>query len=181
MLNPITKDAISAYRRLIVVALVVFGLDQLSKLWIVKKLPFGAYYAGDSITIIDNFFYLVHIGNKGAAWGILEGQGTLLALIAVAALFAVFYFRDVLELRRPSIQLIFGSIIGGVLGNLLDRIVRGHVVDFFDFHLPFHIPVLLENGRYPAFNIADSGIVIGVFAYLLMSYSKPSAASEKTN
>ena len=59
--------------------------------------------------------------------------------------------------------------------------MHGHVIDFIDIHLPFSLPYLLEGGRYPAFNIADCGIVIGVFAYALMSaFSKPSGLKKST-
>jgi signal peptidase II len=71
-------------------------------------------------------------------------------------------------------QIAFGLLIGGVVGNLVDRLVHGHVIDFLDFHLPFSLPYLLEGGRYPAFNIADCGIVIGVFIYIVLSFlTKP--------
>lgn len=157
------------YSRLFIIAGLVFLLDQLSKLWITKILPFGSYFAEDSITVVDGFFYLVHIGNRGAAWGLFEGQGKLLAGIALLALYLMCRYRKMLQLERPSLQLIFGSITGGILGNLLDRLLHGHVIDFLDFHFPFSIPYILEGGRYPAFNIADSGIVIGVTAYFIMS------------
>ena len=168
----------SRYGRLLIIASVVFILDQLTKLWISQRLPFGTYHHGESIALIPDFFYLVHIGNRGAAWGMLEGQGLLLSIAALTALLAIFFFRESLQLYRPSLQWIFGLIVGGILGNLLDRLVHGYVIDFLDVHFPFSIPFILEDGRYPSFNIADSGIVIGVFAYLLLSFfeQKPEQA-----
>jgi signal peptidase II len=157
------------YSRFFIIAGLVFLLDQLSKLWITKILPFGSYFTEDSISVVDGFFYLVHIGNRGAAWGLFEGQGKLLAGIALLALYLMYRYRKILQLERPSLQIIFGSMTGGILGNLLDRLLHGYVIDFLDFHFPFSIPYLLEGGRYPAFNIADSGIVIGVTAYFIMS------------
>jgi signal peptidase II len=169
---------ISAYRRLFMTAGIVFLVDQLTKLWISNKLPFNSYHQGESIAIIPDFFYLVHIGNRGAAWGILEGHGLFLSIAALVALAALFYFRASLELHRHSHQWVFGLITGGILGNLLDRLLHGHVIDFFDFHLPFSIPYVLEGGRYPAFNVADSGIVVGVFAYLLLGFFQKEPAVE---
>ena len=67
-------------------------------------------------------------------------------------------------------QICFGLLTGGILGNVTDRILHGHVIDFLDFHLPFSLPYLFPHGRYPAFNIADCGIVIGVILYLLFSF-----------
>ncbi len=168
---------IDAYRRLFLTAGIVFLLDQLTKFWISNRLPIDSYYQGESITIIPDFFYLVHIGNRGAAWGIMEGQGLFLAIAALVALGALFYFRKSLELYRHSHQWIFGLMSGGILGNLLDRLLHGHVIDFLDFHFPVSIPYILEGGRYPAFNIADSGIVVGVFAYLLLGFFQKDAAA----
>jgi signal peptidase II len=165
-----------AYKRFFATAGLVFLFDQVTKFWIANRLTLGTYQPGESITIIPDFFYLIHIGNRGAAWGIMEGQGLLLALLALVALLALFFCRKSLQLYRPRYQSIFGLITGGILGNLLDRLLHGHVIDFLDFHFPFEIPYLLEGGRYPAFNIADSGIVVGVFLYMILSLTeKPRA------
>jgi signal peptidase II len=158
---------------LLLTALFVFVCDQITKIWIYKTLPLNSYfYPQDAhvIEVIQNFFYIVHIGNEGAAWGMFAGHGTLLALLALVALWAIYKFRYALELHRTAMQFAFGLLIGGVLGNLVDRVVHGHVIDFLDFHLPFTIPWLLPDGRYPAFNIADCGIVIGVFTYIILSF-----------
>ena len=159
------------------IAAIVLLLDQLTKLWIVKNIPFESYYYpqdANVIEIIEGFFYIVHIGNKGAAWGMLSGHGEILAIFTLVALGAIYKFRHSLELHRKTVQFAFGLLIGGALGNLVDRIVRGHVIDFLDFHFGFTIPLVLPSGRYPAFNIADCGIVIGVFIYVLtgLFYSK---------
>ena len=175
------KGRVSPYKRLITIALIVFALDQASKLWISTLLPLGSYWQPNSIEILNGFLYIVHIGNEGAAWGMFSGHGNWLAIFAIGALIAIYCLRESLELKRPIIQIAFGLLIGGVLGNLTDRIMHGHVIDFIDIHLPLNIPYLLEGGRYPAFNVADCGIVIGVFAYTLMSaFSKPSGLKEST-
>jgi len=159
-----------AYARLLGIAAAVFVLDQVTKHWIFKNLPLDSYHYPDSIRVIEGFFYIVHIGNEGAAWGMFSGHGGFLALFAVGALLAIYLLRHSLELKRPGMQIAFGLLIGGVLGNLVDRLVHGHVIDFLDFHLPFSIPYVLEGGRYPSFNVADCGIVIGVFSYLILSF-----------
>ncbi len=148
-------------------------LDQITKCWIVNKIAFNSYFHpqdSDVIEVIKSFFYIVHIGNKGAAWGMFSGHGEILGLFTLVALVAIYKFRDALELHRTTPQIAFGLLIGGALGNLVDRILRGHVVDFLDFHLGFTIPGILSNGRYPAFNIADCGIVVGVLIYLLSGF-----------
>lgn len=163
------------YFRLFLTALIVFTADQLSKLWVFKNLKMDADY----IIIIEDFLQIVHVGNEGAAWGILSGHGGPLILFALLALLAIFYFRHSLQLYRPSIQWLFGLICGGIIGNTIDRMVHGHVIDFLDFRLPFSIPFLIPDGRYPAFNIADCGIVIGVIGYIALSFIHPIESYEK--
>lgn len=163
----------NTYTRLFVIAAIVFLLDQLTKLWIVKNITFKSYYYPqdpDVIEVIKGFFYIVHIGNEGAAWGMFSGHGEILAIFTLIALGAIYLFRESLELHRKTVQIAFGLLIGGALGNLADRMLRGHVVDFLDFHFGFTIPLILPNGRYPAFNLADCGIVIGVFIYVLTGF-----------
>lgn len=175
------SEKFGAYKLLFVIAIVVFALDQLTKTWIFNHpdLPLDSYFYPDSIEVIKGFFYIVHIGNEGAAWGMLSGYGGLLALFAFVALFAIYKMRHSLELHRKSMQIAFGLLIGGVLGNMVDRLIHGHVIDFLDFHFPFSVPYLMPDGRYPAFNIADCGIVIGVFTYITLSFfSKPLATDE---
>ena len=161
---------ITRYRILFVAAFLVFLFDQITKAWIFCTLDLDSYYQPDSIAVIDDFFYIVHIGNEGAAWGMLSGYGGLLAAFALIALFAIYLLRNTLELYRKSMQYAFGLLAGGILGNMTDRLVHGHVIDFLDFHLPFVIPWLMPTGRYPSFNIADCGIVIGTMLYLILSF-----------
>lgn len=167
-----------SYRRLFVTAIVVFVLDQVTKAWIFNTLPIDSYFPPDSIEVIADFFYIVHIGNEGAAWGMFSGYGGVLALFALIALGAIYMFRHTLELHRKAMQWAFGLLIGGVLGNLVDRLIHGHVIDFLDFHFPFSIPYVLPDGRYPAFNIADCGIVVGVIAYMTLSFFTPASNKE---
>ena len=169
MQSTVTSE-IARYRILFVAAFLVFVLDQITKAWIFFNLDLDSYYQPDSIALIDGFFYIVHIGNEGAAWGMLSGYGGLLAVFALIALFAIYLLRDTLELHRKSMQYAFGLLAGGILGNMTDRLVHGHVIDFLDFHFPFTIPWLIPTGRYPSFNIADCGIVIGTILYLILSF-----------
>ncbi|MFZ9682005.1 MAG: signal peptidase II, partial [Cephaloticoccus sp.] len=82
---------ILAYRLLLILAVVIFALDQVTKLWIIARLPLGSYGPGESITVIPGFFYLVHVGNTGAAWSILTGKSTLLAVVAIVTLAAIYW------------------------------------------------------------------------------------------
>ncbi|SDR65414.1 signal peptidase II [Opitutus sp. GAS368] len=154
-----------AYRRLWLLGIIVFALDQLTKYWINARLPFGSYGPGASVTVFPNFFYLVHVGNTGAAWSMFAGASLWLALLAAGTLVAIFFWRRPLGLRSPSAQAAFGLLCGGIVGNLVDRIVHHHVIDFLDFHFGSYI--------YPTFNVADIGICLGVFWYVLWSLKQP--------
>lgn len=153
-----------AYRRLWLLAGVILALDQLTKYWISVRFPFGSYGA-TGYTVIPGFFNLVHVGNTGAAWSMFAGRSALLALLAGATLLAIHYWRHQLGLRQPSAQLAFGLLCGGIVGNLVDRVVYGHVIDFIDLHFGTY--------TYPTFNVADSGIFVGVFWYILWSLRQP--------
>ena len=160
------------YYRLFVIAGLILVLDQITKILVQYSIPFeSSYFAPDRVTIIEDFFYLVHIGNKGAAWGMFSEYSGVLTLLSFAVLLFIFCFRKQLELHRGTMQIAFGLLIGGILGNLIDRIRVGHVIDFIDIHLPFTLPYILPYGRWPAFNIADSAIVVGMLFYLLLSLS----------
>lgn len=153
------------YWRLLALAVVVLIADQWSKWWIVEQVPESTYFFHPEqapIEVIPGFFYIVHIYNPGAAWGIFEGYGFWLAMFGVAALLLIFLFRKQLDLHQKWMQVGFGLLIGGVLGNMIDRLRFGHVIDFLDFHLGSY--------RYPAFNLADVGITVGIAIYLIASF-----------
>jgi len=166
------------YRLLFITAFIVFALDQITKSWVFNNLELDSYFYPDSIRVIENFFYIVHIGNEGAAWGMLSGYSGWLAAFAGVALFAIYKLRHTLELDRGIMQFSFGLLIGGIVGNLIDRLVHGHVIDFLDFHFPLSIPWIMPTGRYPSFNIADCGIVIGVLIYVALSFFDPPHRAE---
>jgi signal peptidase II len=163
--NPKSRiSRLFAYRLLWVLIVVVFVFDQLTKHWINARLPLGSYGAS-GIPVIPGFFYLVHVGNTGAAWSMFSGKSTGLALLAGATLLAIFFWRRQLGLKQTSVQLSFGLLCGGIVGNLVDRLVHGHVIDFIDLHFGSY--------TYPTFNVADSGICVGVFWYVLWSLKNP--------
>jgi signal peptidase II len=155
-----------AYRWLLLIAFLVLLADQLSKAWISGRLPFNTYGEADgAIPVVPGFFNLVNVGNTGAAWSLFTGRSVLLAALAAATLFAIFLGRRALGLREPLAQVCFGLLCGGILGNLVDRLRHGHVIDFLDFHFGSYV--------YPTFNLADSGICVGVIVYLIHSLRHP--------
>ncbi len=155
-----------AYRKLLLIAFIVLITDQISKQAIVASLPYPTYGAEHgAITVIRSFFYIVHVGNTGAAWSMFSGQSLLLAIFALVTLIAIFLWRRALGLQESRNQVCFGLLCGGIVGNVIDRLLYGHVIDFIDLHFGSY--------AYPSFNIADSGICIGVVLYLWQSFREP--------
>jgi signal peptidase II len=153
------------YKWLLSLSAAVFLLDQGTKAWILHNLPLGTYFPPEAIVVIPDFFHIVHLGNTGAAWGILEGMSLWLALLATIAIAAIFMFRRYLNLELLPVQVSFGLLMGGILGNLVDRALHGYVVDFLDFRFGAF--------TWPSFNVADAGICIGVGIYLTLSFLRP--------
>jgi signal peptidase II len=161
---PSRAQRFAAYRPLLVIATIVFVLDQATKLAVAARIPFNPLHVhggGNDVVLIPGFFYFIHVGNTGAAWSMFTGRSVLLALLATATLAAIFFWRHTLGLRERTAQICFGLLCGGILGNLTDRLLHGYVIDFIDLHFGSYI--------YPTFNVADSGICVGVFLYLLQS------------
>lgn len=165
-------SSVLAYSRLWIFGVLLFAADQVTKSMIATRLPFGSYGPYAQIEVVHGFFNLVHVGNTGAAWSMFSGQSLWLALLAVGTLAAMFYWRRALGLHHAAAQPAFGLLAGGIVGNLVDRLVHGHVIDFLDFHFGGY--------TYPTFNVADSGICIGVFWYVLWSLRQPAEPKGET-
>ncbi len=137
-------------------ALVAFGLDQASKwailVWVMNP---------PEILTVTSYFDLVLVFNRGVSFGLFNEnagwQPTVFTLLAVAVTFGLLYW--LWRQPRVAMALSFGLIIGGALGNALDRLVHGAVVDFLSFHW--------DSYYWPAFNLADSTIFVGVAVLLL--------------
>ena len=141
------------------IAVAVVIVDQLSKLWIMAT--FSLHEQQD---IIPGFFNLVYVTNTGAAFGFLAGSKTMLrqaffVAVAVVALIIIVFAYGQLKRQGKIFVYALGFIAGGAVGNLIDRLRFGSVVDFLDFYLGSH--------HWPAFNAADSAITIGVGLFLL--------------
>jgi signal peptidase II len=140
------------------IALAVIVLDQAAKAWV---LGFFAGHDGVPVATVTSFFNLVLTGNRGVSFGLFNNNaGMNTAVFTVLA--AVIVIALLLWLRRaqsPLIRLALGLIIGGAIGNVIDRLYRGAVVDFLDFHL--------GDWHWFAFNVADAAICLGVAALLL--------------
>jgi signal peptidase II len=154
-------------RNLLIRCMILTGtiliLDQVTKALIEK-------YITRPIPVISGFFDIVKVYNTGAAWGMFAGQRWPLLAISIAFfLFSIFYGRKLAE-GWPERYYSLALVISGIFGNSVDRIWRdGKVVDFLDFYISKH--------HWPAFNVADSAICIGVGIYMLSSFIRPSINS----
>ena len=139
---------------IIILSLIFLIIDQITKILVIKFLPLSG-----SIEIIKNFFYIIPTNNTGAAFSILIGQRIFLILITITILIFLIQYIKKNKIERKLDIISFSFIIGGSLGNLIDRIIRGSVIDF--------ISLKLGNYNFPIFNIADTLIVVGVILLLL--------------
>ena len=161
----------AANRRMALIAAVVFALDQGTK-WLVLR-SLGPDQEHD---VINGFFKFVLWRNTGAAWSLLYGRNGLLAVVSLAALAALYFWRRHFHAHTALGQLSLGLIFGGIAGNLFDRIdpSRHHVIDFLRFYL---IRRSGEEIGFPAFNVADSAICVGVGLLMLVSWKLDTSGS----
>ncbi|MBJ8114197.1 MULTISPECIES: lipoprotein signal peptidase LspA [Bacillus] len=139
-----------------VIALFVIAIDQISKWLIVKNMELGT-----SIPIIDNVLYITSHRNRGAAWGILENKMWFFYIITVVfVVFIVIYMQKYAKTDK-LLGISLGLILGGAVGNFIDRVFRQEVVDF--------IHVYIFSYNYPVFNIADSALCIGVVLIIIQT------------
>ena len=121
--------------------------------------------------IVDGFFKLVQWGNTGAAWSMFHGQNAVLAGVSALALVLLVVFRRRFEPHRTLGWIALGLLFGGIIGNLTDRLLptRRHVIDFLRFYVYTRGEPGQEAG-FPAFNVADSAICIGVGLLMLLAW-----------
>jgi signal peptidase II len=157
--------------RIAVLALVIFGLDQITKWTVIHFLPIP--YQSE-VHVLPGFFRLVHVHNTGAAWSMFHGNNIWLALISIVALVVLILVRDKFGAQTSAGSIALGLIFGGILGNVCDRLVHGHVIDFLHFHLITRSGVQHD---FPAFNVADSAICVGVGLLFILSWRPENAAN----
>lgn len=141
--------------------IMVLGLDQLSKLWVMNSL-----FVGESRPLIDHVLFLTYVHNPGAAFGMMAGRSWLF-LICAGLVMAVMIFYNIRYNLSGIVKIAMGLIVGGSMGNFIDRVVFNSVRDFLDL------------GWWPVFNIADMGIVCG--GILLMGYIIINEKNEEAN
>lgn len=139
-------------RLLLIVAPLLLIVDQLSKLYIDRN-----FFLGESVSVFTNFFHITYIRNKGAAFGILSGSPwrvPFFVTIAIVAAGAILWYLYTTRPDQKLLQISLVMIFSGAIGNVIDRVRLAEVIDFIDVHWYQH--------HWPAFNIADSAITVGV-------------------
>lgn len=174
------------YKIVLIISPLILILDQLTKMIIRSKFALGEY-----IAVIPGYFDIVHVANKGAAFGMMATfnpafRKPFFYIVSAIALIIIIALIIKLPKKDKFSALIFSLILSGILGNLIDRIRFGQVTDFLSFHIQNKIADFTLFGHYfnfrlewPAFNVADSAITIAMIL-LVISLFMPSS-SEKTN
>lgn len=140
--------------RSLIIAIFILIIDQIVKISIDSFLRIS-----ELITVIPNFFYITKVYNDGAAWSIFDGSVAFLIIVAIVALIFLISYQKIFQKNFRNI-VAFALIYGGLLGNLVDRIVYGYVIDY--------IKLLFGNFSFPVFNLADMAIVSG---FILLIYA----------
>ncbi len=152
-----------------IIALFIIALDQLTKYLIVKNMELG-----DSIKVIEDFLYITSHRNRGAAWGILEGQMWFFYVITVIVIIGIIYYIQKAAKGKMLFGVSLGFMLGGAIGNFIDRVFRNEVVDFVNTYI--------FGYDFPVFNIADSALVIGVAMLMIqMLLEERALKKEKTH
>ncbi|GEM_PF-165600 len=156
-------------RRIPLIAVVVIVLDQLTKSAVASALSFPS-----ERVLLEGFFKLVHWGNTGSAFSMFQNSNAVLAVVSFGAIALLYLTRHHFDADTLPGQVALGLIFGGIVGNLVDRIMHGHVIDFIYFY------VSRRDGSelgFPAFNIADSAICVGVGLLFVLAWMKPGPSS----
>jgi len=149
----------------------ILSVDQWTKYSIQKRLPLH-----HTVSVVKGFFNLTHVRNPGGAFGILGGEGgrlssSLFVLVSLIAIGIIIFFFFKTREDEEILSLAFSMVLSGAIGNLIDRFRIGEVIDFLDFQI--------SSFHWPAFNIADSTITIGIGLILVEIFSRDHRKSRK--
>jgi signal peptidase II len=149
------------------IAIFIILLDQITKWLIVSKMTFG-----DSIPIINNILYITSHRNRGAAWGILQGQMWLFYVITIIVILALIFYIQKAAKSKMLLGISLALMLGGAIGNFIDRVVRKEVVDF--------IHAYIFGYNFPVFNVADSSLCVGVVLFMIVMLRDERETKEKS-
>src|SRR5690606_14947058 len=138
------------------IALLIVAADQWTKWLVLKHMELG-----ERIPVIEPYLAWLSHRNRGAAWGMLEGKMWLFAIITIAVIIGILYYFHKHAKGQPLFQLSLMIILGGAVGNFIDRMLRGEVVDFVDVLIP------IINYDFPIFNVADAALTFVVVLMII--------------
>ncbi len=141
------------HKKIYILTIIIFIIDQITKSIISTYLKLN-----ESIEIIKNFFYINYINNKGASWGILSNSRILLIILSLIAIVILLRYMNTFKKNKRNL-FGFAFLLGGILGNLADRLLFGYVKDFLSFKI--------FNYDFPVFNFSDVFIVCGVLILII--------------
>ncbi len=137
--------------------IITFILDMLSKIAVVKYISLG-----ESIEIVDKFLYLTNVRNTGAAWSLFANSRYFVLFISAIIIGALIGYIIKDKPNNKMEKIAYGFILGGAIGNFVNRLLHGYVIDFID--------IKIFNYDYPIFNLADTFIVIGVILFIIYTW-----------
>jgi len=143
------------YLTIFSITLIIVFIDQITKFLI--KINFEL---NQTLPLLKNIFHLTYIHNFGAGFGILQQQRFILIFISIIVIGFILFYLDRIKEKERLLQILVGFILGGTIGNLIDRIAYGYVIDFLDFRI------------WPIFNFADSFVTIGVIGLIIYFWRK---------
>ena len=140
-------------KKSLIIATIIVIIDQVLKIVIDNILSIN-----ESIQVIPDIFYITKVYITGAAWSLFEGSGILLIIIAIVAFFLLLKYQNVFVEKKRN-TLAFALIYGGLVGNLIDRVIYGYVIDY--------LHIYIFGFSFPVFNLADTAIVIGFLLVII--------------
>ncbi|MDQ0155941.1 signal peptidase II [Robertmurraya andreesenii] len=151
-----------------IIALLIIALDQWTKWLIVKNMEIG-----ESFKVIEDFLYITSHRNRGAAWGILQGQMWFFYVITIIVIIGIVYYMAKFAKGKGLLGVSLGLMLGGAIGNFIDRVFRKEVVDFVNTYI--------FGYDFPIFNVADSSLVVGVALLMIQMFREERQAKEKSH
>ena len=145
------------YKKIYLILFLSVLLDQIIKILVSYNMN-----SGESINIINNFFSITYAKNIGAAWSMFSGARMILILLGIVAINVIFFFFIFNKELNKKEQFLYSILMGGILGNIIDRVVYGYVIDYLDFKI--------FGYNYPIFNVADIFIVVSIILIIIFSF-----------
>ncbi len=138
-----------------IVIIIFLIIDIISKLIVSRVCTLN-----NSVSVINNFFSITYTHNYGGAWSLFSGSTILITVISIIVIIGIIIYLSKKKINNKIESLGYAFLLGGAIGNLIDRIIYGYVIDFLDFNI--------FGYNFPIFNIADMGIVIGIFLIIVI-------------